>query len=558
MGIEIDADMVLLNGQVITMNQQKPMAEAVAVRDGKFLWIGDTHEVRSSIGKKTLVRNLDGATVVPGFNEAHNHTMEFGLNLSGVPLESARSIGEMIQAVNDATTHVKEGNWIIGRGYNQNNFSERRNPTRWDLDRAAPHHPVSLRHTSSHVMAVNSRALQMAGITRETPDPPGGKIVRDKITGETTGLLLEFPAMDLVEAVMPKPSFEDLVKALQKAGGRLLSEGITSAMDAAVGTNGGVPRQIAAYQEAVEGGLLRVRHNLALWSEALIDYENFNEAMKDLERKLLGMGIRSGMGNEKLRIGPFKLVSDGALSMGTAVTYDPYGADPEDQTTGLFVIDPEKLERVVAATHQLGWQLAVHAIGDRTLDAAITAFEKANELKDITGARPRIEHGVMLTPQMIERIRRLGIILVPQPGFVWGLGDSYINQLGVERAAHTKAFKTLLDNRIITAFSSDRPVIDGAPLLGIHAAVNRKTSSGQDYGPLERISVEDALRCYTLNGAYTTFEENIKGSIEIGKLADLVLLSDNPTSVPPERIKDIQVLATMVDGDFVYDRETAQ
>jgi len=558
MGIMVDADTVILDSQVITMDDRRPEVEAVAIKDGKFLWVGRTEEVRAAIGRGTRVRRLKGTTVVPGFNEAHNHTLEFGLNLSGIPLESARSIDDILVLVKKAADLLRPEQWIIGRGYNQNHSKEKRSPTCWELDRAAPHHPVSLRHTSSHVMAVNSRALKMAGVTKDTPDPSGGRIERDKITGEPTGLLLEFPAMDLVESFMPKPSFEDLVKALQEANNRLLSEGITSAMDAAVGTNGGVPRQIAAYQEAVENDLLKVRHNLAIWSEALIDYDNLPEALQDVEHKLLGMGLRSGLGNEKLRIGPLKFVPDGALSMGTAVTHQPYGADPEHQTTGVFVIDPEKLEQTIMAVHKLGWQVSIHAIGDLTIETAIGALEKANALKGIQNVRPRIEHCVMVTPPMIERIRRLGIIVIPQPGFIWGLGDSYINQLGSERASQTKPFRTLLDNRIPMAFSSDRPVIDGAPLLGIHAAVNQKTMSGRDYALSERITVEEALRCYTLNGAFTTFEENIKGSIKAGKLADLVVLSEDPRSVAHDKIKDIQVVATMVGGEFAYDTEVGK
>ena len=554
MGISIDADVVLLSGTVLTVACENPRAEAVAIKDGKILWVGKNDEARTAIGKGTTVRNLKGLTVVPGFNEAHNHTLQFGSILSGIDLHAASSMDEILSLVRERTLRQPEGTWVLGAGINQARLKEARLPTHRDLDRVSPDHPVSLKHTSMHVMVANSRALALAGITSKSPNPPGGEICRDT-KGEPTGVLLEFPAMDLVEEKIPKPSHAELVGFLRRANDQLVSEGITSATDAAVGALVGVPRQVAAYQDAVEKGSLKVRHNLSIWGNVLVDYDLIDQALDEIEWKLLGMGIRSGLGNENLRIGPFKFVPDGALSMGTAVTYEPYGIDPHHQTTGVFVIAPEKMAKVASTVHRLGWQLAIHAIGDRTLDAAIDIIDKAlqgdERKKD---ARPRIEHCVMVNPRMIKRFAELGIIAVVQPGFIWGIGDNYIRQLGASRAAHTIPFRTLLDHDIVVAFSSDRPVVDGAPILGIHAAVNQKTMTGEDYAADQRISVEEALKCYTLNGAYATFEEKIKGSIERGKLADLAVLSEDPTRVPPEKIKDIQVLATMIDGNFVFER----
>jgi predicted amidohydrolase YtcJ len=554
MGIPIDADLVLLGGNVLTVDAENTRAEAVAVKDGRILWVGRDEEVRSAIGKGTKVRELKGLTVVPGFNEGHNHTMQYGSVLSGVQLYDATSIDEVLRLVREKADALPEGEWIQGAGVNQAKIREGRLPTRWELDRAAPKHPVALKHTSMHVMMANSLSLSLSEIDSRTPQPEGGEIVRDEKSGEPTGVLLEFPAMDLVEGRMPKPSQEQLVGFLKAASDQLLSEGITSATDAAVGVFVGVPRQVGAYQDAVDRGALKVRHNLAIWGNGLIDYDHLDEEMKEIEWKLLGMGIRSGMGNDRLRIGPFKFVPDGALSMGTAVTYEPYGLDPAHQTTGVFVIAPEKMARVAAAVHRFGWQLALHAIGDRTIDVSLDIIEQAlGNAKAAAGARPRIEHCVMATPQMMKRLRSLGVIVVVQPGFIWGIGDNYIRQLGTKRVSTTIPFRTFLDHGVRMAFSSDRPVVDGAPLLGIHAAVNQKTRTGQDYAPEQKISAEEALRCYTLNGAYATFEDLIKGSIEPGKLADLVFLSEDPTRVPAEKIKDVQVIATMVGGEFVYE-----
>jgi hypothetical protein len=554
MGFMVDADVVLFNGNVITVDGKKPRAQGVAIKDGRILWVGTNEGVKQAIGRGTQVRDLKGMTVVPGFIESHNHTLMFGLGLNSIDLTKVGSIEEIIALVKERAAKQKEGTWITGVGYNQNELKEKKHPTREDLDKAAPQHLVSLRHTSAHGIAVNSLALATAGITKATPDPEGGKIGKEVKTGELTGLLFESPAMKLIEDHMPKPALEDLVTALGNAGQRFLSEGITSAMDASVGGND-IPLQVAAYQEAVDRGVLKVRHNLAIWSEAVFDYCRFEESLKEAREKLLGLGIRTGLGDEKLRIGPFKIIVDGAFSTVTAVTYEPYGVDANDRGCGVLVIEPAKLAKLASLVHGLGWQLSIHGIGDRAIDVCLDAFEAAQKSKPRKDARHRLEHCTMVLPRMFDRIKRLGVIPVLQPGFIWELGDNWFRQLGTETCAQLKPFRTLLDNKILMAFSSDRPVVSGAPLLGIHSAVNQKTRTGQDYAPAEKITPEEGLRCYTLNGAYATFEEKIKGSIEVGKLADLVILAEDLTQVKPERIKDIPVVATMVGGEFGYEKK---
>ena len=553
MGIMVDADFVFHGGTVITIDEKHPRAQGAAVKDGRILWVGKDEEVRQAIGKRTRVWDLKGMTVVPGFIESHNHTLMFGLGLSAMDLTRVGSIEEILALVRERASRQEEGTWITGVGYNQNELREKRHPSREDLDRPAPKHFVSLRHTSAHALALNTLAMKKAGINKDSPDPTGGKIGRDAATGELTGMLFESPAMKLVEDHMPKPGLEDLVAALGRAGERFLSEGITSAMEAGVGISD-IPLQIAAYQEAVERGVLRVRHNLAVWSEAVFDYSRFEESMREAKTKLLGMGIRSGLGDERLRIGPFKVIVDGAFSTVTAVTYEPYGIDPNDRGCGVLVVEPEKLTRLASLVHGLGWQLSVHGIGDRAIDVCLDAFEAASKLNPRKDPRFRLEHSTMVLPRMFARIKRLGVIPVLQPGFIWELADNWFRQLGKEKCSQFKPFKSLLNNNIPIAFSSDRPVVSGAPLLGIHSAVNQKTRTGQDYAPEEKITPQEALRCYTLNGAYATFEDKIKGSIEEGKLADLVVLAEDPTEVNPEKIKDISVEATMVGGELCFQK----
>jgi len=553
MGFMVDADVVLFNGNVITVDDKKPRVQGVAVKGGRILWVGTNEEVRQAIGRGTQGRDLKGMTVIPGFIESHNHTLMFGLGLDSIDLTKVESVEEIIALVRERASRQKEGTWITGVGYNQNELKEKRHPSRQDLDRAAPKHMVSLRHTSAHGYAVNSLALAKAGITKDRPDPEGGKIGRDVTTGELTGLLFESPAMKMIDDIVPKPELEDLIPALGKASQRFLSEGITSAMDASVGGND-IPLQIAAYQEAVDRGVLKVRHNLAIWSEAVFDYCRFEESLKEARRRLLGLGIRTGLGDNKLRIGPFKIIVDGAFSTVTAVTYEPYGVEANDRGCGVLVIEADKLAKLASLAHGLGWQLSIHGIGDKAIDVCLDAFEAAQKSNPRRDARHRLEHCTMALPRMFDRIKKLGVIPVLQPGFIWELGDNWFRQLGKETCAKLKPFRTLLDNKILMAFSSDRPVVSGAPLLGIHSAVNQKTRTGQDYAPHEKITPEEALRCYTINGAYATFEEKIKGSIEAGKLADLVILGEDLTQVRPERIKDIPVMATMVGGEFCYQR----
>jgi predicted amidohydrolase YtcJ len=553
MGFMVDADTVLFNGNVITVDERKPHAQGVAVKDGRILWVGTNEGVKQAMGRGTQVRDLKGMTVIPGFIESHNHTLMFGLGLNSIDLTKVGSVEEIVALVRDRASRQREGTWITGVGYNQNELKEKRHPSRQDLDRAAPKHLVSLRHTSAHGYAVNSLALAKAGITKDRLDPEGGRIGRDVNTGELTGLLFESPAMKWIDDITPKPDLEELVAALGNASQRFLSEGITSAMDASVGGND-IPLQIAAYQEAVERGVLKVRHNLAIWSEAVFDYCRFEESLKEARGRLLGLGIRTGLGDEKLRIGPFKIIVDGAFSTVTAVTYEPYGVEANDRGCGVLVIEPEKLAKLASVAHGLGWQLSIHGIGDKAIDVCLDAFEAAQKSKPRKDARHRLEHCTMALPRMFDRIKKLGVIPVLQPGFIWELGDNWFRQLGKETCAQFKPFRTLLDNKILMAFSSDRPVVSGAPLLGIHSAVNQKTRTGQDYAPQEKITPEEALRCYTINGAYATFEEKVKGSIEVGKWADLVILAEDLTQVQPERIKDIPVMATMVGGDLCYHR----
>jgi predicted amidohydrolase YtcJ len=553
----INADVVLLNCNTITMDTKKPRAEAIAIKDGRFLMVGTNEEIKETIGKNTKIRDLGRMAVIPGFNDAHCHPLLFALAIKDVDLSKPdiNSFQDILDLVDKQAKLQEMGTWINFRGYNQNLLEEKRHITRWELDKAAPNHLVRLRHFGLHSVVVNSKILILAGITKDTPDPEGGKIERDPNTGDPTGVLLEMPAIAIVDHVMPKPSYEDVIENLKIVNQRFLAEGITSFAHAGVGLQVDWPSVIGAYQEAVETDALQIRVSLQPWHEKFLDYSQIEQELDVLDSRLFKFGIRSGLGDEKLRIGPFKIIMDGGVSLVTAATYEPYGSDADNQGTGILTMEPQVLTKIVSALLKRGWQMAIHAIGDRTVDVVLNAYEAALIEHPRSGHRHRIEHCTIMNTSQMARMRELGIICVTQPHFIWDIGDSFFQQLGRKRTEEeTLRFRTMLNTGVYTVFSSDRPCSSGTPLLGIHAAVNRKSNTGHSYNMDEAISVEEALRLYTINGAYTTFEEGIKGSIETGKLADLAVLADDPTVGDTEKIKDISVEATMVGGNFVYEK----
>jgi hypothetical protein len=529
---ELRADLVLMNGKIITVDKEDSIEEAVAVKDGRIEAIGKNSEIRQFIGKRTLAIDLAGRAVLPGFNDAHNHLVEFGLNLAELDCRTppVASIEEIVQLVRDRAAEVAPGTWIKGWGYDHTRLKERRHPSRTDLDRAAPDNPVVVKRTDGHMCVVNSLALEKAGITKDTPDPPGGHIVKDTQTGEPTGLLQE-TAQDLVKEKIPPPTLDQIKEGIRLACRTYLAEGITSAQEAGVG-----PEEIRAFIEMQKSGDLPIKVYMMLKAEYLKD--------------ILKLGIYSGFGNDRLKIGPIKIFMDGSMGGRTAALYSPYESDPS--AYGILRQTQEQLDEQVKASHDAGFQVAIHAIGDRAIDVTINAIERALKENPRKNHRHRIEHCGLATPELRRRIKELGIVAVPQPPFIYALGDSFKANLGVQRMESTYPFRSFIDEGVLTAAGSDRPVVVGAPLVGIWSAVNRQTASGDTLSPEQRISALEAIRLYTINGAYASFEEDKKGSIEPGKAADLVVVSSSPLDVPPSRIRDLKVEITIVDGKVMY------
>lgn len=534
MSTGLKADFVVRGGQILTLDRDNTVAQALAALHGRIVAVGSNQEVSDLIGPRTQVLDLAGETVIPGFHDAHCHILLFGLSLVEVNARPATTIAEVVAAVTGHVRKTPPGKWVRGGGYNENKLAERRHPTRHDLDPVSPHHPVWLVHISGHMGVANSRALELAGITRDTSDPEGGHIARDE-HGEPTGLLQE-TAQELVKRVLPPYTLEETKAALAAAGGRMAAEGITSAQDAWAGWI--APEEFRAYQEAVVEGLLPQR----VW------------LMVDVERLRIGdtrfdfaFGLHTGFGNERLCLGAIKIFNDGSLIGRTAAMSQPY-VDPPD-TKGFLVKSEETICEQVRLAHAGGWQVAMHAIGDRAVEVALDAIEAAMG-PEARRYRPRVEHCGVLRPDLIERIRRLGAVIVTQPRFIYELGDGFRAALGEERLRLTYPLASL--RGLPVAFSSDRPVVDGAPLRGIQAAVTQRTARGTPYMPQESISVEEALRWYTLGAAYSAFAEKELGSLEVGKWADLVVLAADPRQMKPERISEIQVLATVVGGEVIW------
>ncbi len=528
-----------IHGNIITMDGEKPRAEAILVVGDRISGIGSDSEIEAFIDGDTKVMDLGGRTLVPGFIDCHAHPMGYGESLMAIDCRTppVSSIQDVVAAIRRKAEEEPEGEWVIGMGYDDFKLAEKRHPNRWDLDEAAPDNPVVITRMCGHVSVANSLALQKAGITKDSTDPEGGQIDRDQETGEPTGVL-RGGAMAPIYKLIPPPDKEQLRRAFSLAAEQFLARGVTSVSDAGVDS----PLVVRAYQAAMREDGVPLRVNLMM-SASMLD-------------ELSRLGLQTGFGDERLRIGAIKIVADGSSSGRTAAVSEPY--EDASGNTGIMYISREELDEKVLASHKAGFQVGVHAIGDRAISAVLDSYEKALKQLPRADHRLRIEHCGICTPAIVERIKGMGVVPVPQPIFLYGEGESYRAGLGEERVKWAYPLRSFLENGIVTPMSSDCPATSGteliSPLLGIYVAVNRRTDSGRELGPEQRIGVEDALRCYTLNSAYATFEDDVKGSIEPDKLADFAVLSEDPTRIAEEKIKDIYVEMTVVGGRVVYTR----
>src|ERR1700722_12156974 len=536
-----DPDLLLVNANVLTMDQEHPTARAVAVAGGRIVGVYDG---KPDVTAKDVI-DLRGLTLIPGFHDAHNHMIGFGLSLTEIDLRTG-SLDELYARVAAKAATTPEGEWIIGSGYDQNRTGA--HPDRDALDAIAPNHRVWLKHTSSHMCVVNSRVLADLGIgTGDTvPQVDGGRVATDE-AGRPTGLLEE-RAQELVGNLTHPYPLATLTEAVDAAGRRYLAEGITSVTEAGVGGGwiGQSPVELAAYVAARDQRRLHVRVELMVVSDA---FHPLGAHPSDGIETGIDLGLRTGFGDDWLRLGPMKIFTDGSLVGRTAAMTAPYAASGN---RGYLQGDAGQLTGLIIAAHQAGWRVAAHAIGDRAIDLALDAYEAAAARYPRRDPRHRIEHFAAARPDQVARVAALGVIPVGQGRFATEIGDGMLASVGRDRHSWLYRQRSILDAGVVLPGSSDRPVVTGAPLLGIHDMVNRRTASGAPFNAAEAITAEEALRAYTWGSAYASKAEHVKGSIQPGKLADFAVLSEDPTAVSPDRIAALEVIATIVGGQLRY------
>ena len=533
------ADLVLINANVLTMDPDRPRARSVAINGGRIIAL-DTSPASFPAAE---VIDLGGATLLPGFHDAHNHMAWFGLALTEVDLRFpvVTSLDGLYAAVALRAAQAAAGTWVVGSGYDQNKIGA--HPDRDALDRAAPGRRVWLRHTSGHMCVVNSQVLADLGMAEGPADVPGGKVATDA-AGRPTGLLEE-RAQELVGKLVHPYPLSVVADAIDRAGTEYLKEGITSCTEAGIGGGwiGHTPVELAAYLAARDTGRLRVRVELMIASDALHPLAAHPDDGLELG---LDLGIRTGFGDDWLRIGAMKVFTDGSLVGRTAAMHDHYAGTPDD--SGYLQGDAADLQAAIVAAHRSGWQVAAHAIGDRAIDLVLDAYQQAQARYPRPAARHRIEHFAASRADQVARAARLGVIAVPQGRFATELGDGMLAAVGSGRHGWLYRQRSLLEAGMVLPGSSDRPVVAGAPLLGIHDMVNRRAASGAPFNPGEAVTAAQALRAYTCGSAYASHAEQVKGSVVPGRVADLVVLSEDPTAISPDRIAAVEVLATFIDG----------
>lgn len=542
-------DTLIVNADVVTIDQRRPRAAAIGIVGEQIVFVGDADDAAGLSARRTI--DLGGRTVVPGFNDAHQHMSHYGDALRRVDLSSPpiRTIEEILDAIAARVVDTPAGQWIVGAGYDQNKLAEGRHPTAGELDRVAPDHPVMLQHNSGHMMTVNSRLLALARVG-DLPVPSGGEVVIGE-DGRPTGLLLE-QAQDLVGRLYKPHSTTEVVESLRLASAAYLAEGVTSCQEAGVGLGlvGHTPIELSAFQQARELGHLGVRVTAMVAQESL---HRVDHHVDDRADRTLDLGLRTGFGDDWIRIGNTKVFADGSLIGRTCAMFEPFANDPNPDNKGFFQLEPDELRPIILEAHQAGWQIGVHAIGDRAVSVVLDLYEEALRLHPRVDHRHRIEHAGVVVPDDVDRMARLGVIPVPQARFISELGDGMAGALGSDRVANCYRQKSFLDAGIPLPGSSDRPVVKGAPLLGVHDLVNQRTEAGQPFNPHEALTVEEALTAYTLGSAHAAFDEGRKGSLTPGKLADLVVLDNDPVAIDSDAIADVEVIATMVGGNFSHD-----
>jgi hypothetical protein len=532
------ADLVLINGKIWTVDDRRPEVEAVAVLGNRIAAVGSTEEIRKWVGANTKVIDLQGKRVTPGFNDSHVHFLDGGMGLASVQLRYARTPEEFRDRIRDFAAKLPKGRWVLNGNWDHENWAPPALPTRRLIDAVTPDNPVFINRLDGHMCLANSLALKLAGVTRETPDPPGGTIVRDA-NGEPTGVLKD-AAMNYVTKVIPNPSEEVMAEAIRAALAYAAENGVTSVQDMSAS-----PDVFGVYQKLLGNGELTAR---VYGVQPLSDWG-----------RLARVGVRAGFGNDKLKIGGLKGFADGSLGSTTALFFEPYLDAPKTKGLPSDEMFPEgKMLNNIVGADKAGLQIAVHAIGDKANKAILDMFAEVEKRNGSRDRRLRIEHAQHLRPEEIKRFGAERVIASMQPYHAIDDGRWAENRIGPDRAKGTYAFRSLIDAGATLAFGSDWFVAPMEPMMGIYAAVTRRTLDGkrpQGWVPEQKITVAESVRAYTMGSAYASGDEKLKGSIEAGKLADLVVLSADIFKIEPVEIEKTKVVMTVFDGKVIYERK---
>lgn len=524
-------DIIYFNGEIHTMDAEENIYEAIAVKDGKIVAVGKNNEVLKLQAEATEIMDLHKKTVVPGFIDAHVHLFPFGFNLTYVDCQ-LDSVEEVVEAITERAKALdNEKEWIIGWRFDESKYKERRKLTKWDFQHIK--NPVYITRYCMHEAVINEPAIQKANITSQT-EVKGGIIECDD-HGEMTGLLVE-NARNLVSDVLPQYTTENMKRAITLANQQFLKDGITSVHDAGLGFLIDSSKEFEVLKEMCEEGLLQIKMYVMVLAE---NYQEFYKKHKHEE-------------SDQLKIGALKLFADGTLSGETAALFEPY----KDSTNkGMLLYTDEELKRNMKIAYDLNKPVAIHAIGDRAIDQAIRTFEALQEEYSGNEHRPRIEHTTVSNKSLRQRMKKINAIPVPQPTLIYTAGDMYVTNVEKERLDNVFAIKSLINEGLKPAGSSDIPVTDISPLIGMASAMTRKTIKGITIGKEQIIGLKDAIKLYTNNAAHAAFEEDIKGSLEVNKVADLVVLPEGFMDFSAEEVKQSEVEMTIVNGTIVYKKD---
>jgi len=526
-----EPELILYNGNFWTVDPRQPRAQAVAISGGRFLAIGSNEEVLPLAAGNAKKIDLGGKTVLPGFIDAHSHPAEAGLSHLRMVDCDRRSVADILNALHERAAKTPSGEWVLGFKYDDTKTSEGRPLTRAELDAAVPDHPIFVQHRGGHTAWVNSQAIKLAKIDDHTPDPAGGMYDHDPVTGHLTGRVRENGRVTF-EKIIPS----NFTRDDHREGVRLISQmmtrtGITSVTDAM-----GTPEDLRGYQDARESGQLNMRV-----------YCHIYQAFMD---QMLAAGVKTGLGDEWVKVGAQKMICDGSISERTARLSQAYIGRPDD--FGILVTSEEELYQQARKAHAAGWQLATHANGDVGIDTTLRVYERLQKELPCKDGRYRLEHCTVVNNSLVARIKALGAIPTPFSTYAYYHGEK-MKEYGADRVNHMFALRSFIDAGIRPTQASDYPPGPFEPMMALQSEVTRTDAKGNVWGPKQKITLEEAIRVGTINGAYASYEEHVKGSIEPGKFADLVVLGRDVFKEDPSNIINIPIERTMVGGRWVWE-----